>query len=248
MCSIRRRHWNSATDITRNIRAVCKCIRQAGLKLTDEKGHFGVRQIEFLGRRISPEGVSPQARKIHHFLDKLRFPRSKKALQRYLGFVNYYRNYIPRMAEKLNPFYKVLTNQHYVRFERSIWFSHRSSQWRLPINLETTYSRKTAHVNDGSQLQKCGICPHDWRYSRSESTIKAGNVRPRGVCLKNFLPRATQAVHIRKGFFGNLYGISWVCTHSMGGNRANNCPHRQENRYTFFPNKGKSASTLERMW
>ena len=59
------------------------------------------------GRTISPEGMSPQARKIQSFLDKLRFPKSKKTLQRCLRFVNYYRNYIPRMAEKLNPFYKV---------------------------------------------------------------------------------------------------------------------------------------------
>ena len=99
---------NNATDLTRNIRAVFKCIRQAGLKLTIEKFHFGVRQVEFLGRTISPEGISPQARKIQNFLDKLRFPKSKKALQRYLGFVNYYRNYILRMAEKINPFYKLL--------------------------------------------------------------------------------------------------------------------------------------------
>ena len=34
---------NSATVFTRNIRAVFKCIRQAGLKLTYEKCHFGVR-------------------------------------------------------------------------------------------------------------------------------------------------------------------------------------------------------------
>ena len=95
---------NNATDLTRNIRAVFKCIRQAGLKLTIEKCYFGVRQDEFLGRTISPEGISPQARKIQNFLNKLRFPKSKKALQRYLGFVNYYRNYIPRMAEKLHPF------------------------------------------------------------------------------------------------------------------------------------------------
>ena len=54
---------NNATDFTRNIRAVFKCIRQAGLKLTIEKYHFGVRQVEFLGRTISPEGISPQARK-----------------------------------------------------------------------------------------------------------------------------------------------------------------------------------------
>ena len=99
---------NNATDLTRNIRAIFRCIRQAGLKLTIEKCHFGVRQVEFLGRTISPEGISPQAKIIQNFLDKLRFPKSKKALQRYLGFVNYYRNYIPRMAEKVNPFYKLV--------------------------------------------------------------------------------------------------------------------------------------------
>ena len=70
---------NYATDLTRNIRAVFKCIRQAGLKVTVEKCHFGVRQVEILGRTISPEGISPQARKIQNFLDKLRFPKSKKA-------------------------------------------------------------------------------------------------------------------------------------------------------------------------
>ena len=102
---------NNATDLTQNIGAVFKCIRQAGLKLTIEKCHFGVRQVEFLGRTISPEGISPQARKIQNFLAKLRFPKSKKTLQRYLGFVNYHRNYIPRMAEKLNPFYKLLKTE-----------------------------------------------------------------------------------------------------------------------------------------
>ena len=39
---------NNATDLTRNIQAVSKCIRQAGLKLSTEKCHFGVKQVEFL--------------------------------------------------------------------------------------------------------------------------------------------------------------------------------------------------------
>ena len=70
---------NNATDLTRNIRAVIKCFRQAGLKLTIEKCHLEVRQVEFLGRTISSEGVSPQSHKIQNFLSKLRFPKSKKA-------------------------------------------------------------------------------------------------------------------------------------------------------------------------
>ena len=116
---------NNATDLTRNNRAVFKCIRQAGLKLTIEKCHFGVRQNEFLGKTFSPERISPQARNIQSFLDKLRFPKSKKAVQRYLGFVNYYRNYIPRMAEKLNPFYKMLKMEVpiNIRIERNVSFS-----------------------------------------------------------------------------------------------------------------------------
>ena len=68
----------TATDLTRNIRAVFKYIRQAGMKLTIETCHFGVRQVEFLGRTISPEGLAPQAPKIHNFLDKRRFHKSKK--------------------------------------------------------------------------------------------------------------------------------------------------------------------------
>ena len=99
---------NNATDLTRNIRAVFQCIRNAGLKLTIEKCRFGVRQIEFLGRTLSSEGIPPQTHKIQNILNKLRFLKSKKALQRYLGFVSYYKNYIPRMAERLNLFYKLL--------------------------------------------------------------------------------------------------------------------------------------------
>ena len=72
---------NNATDLTRNLRVVFKCIRQAGLKLRNEKGHYGVRQVEFLGSTISPEGISPQARKIQNFPDKFRLPKSTMALQ-----------------------------------------------------------------------------------------------------------------------------------------------------------------------
>ena len=95
---------NNATELTRNIRAVVKFICQAGLKLTIEKCYFGIRQVDFLGRTISPQGIPPQARKFHNFPDKLRFPKSKKVLHRYLGFVNYYKHYIFRMAEKPNLF------------------------------------------------------------------------------------------------------------------------------------------------
>ena len=99
---------NNATDLIQNIRAVFQSVRNAGLELTIENCHFGVKQVEFLGRTISSEGTSTQTHEIQNFEKQLRFPESKKALQRYLGFVNYYKKYVPRMAEKLNPIYKLL--------------------------------------------------------------------------------------------------------------------------------------------
>ena len=102
---------NNATDLTRNIRAVFKCTHQAGLKLTIDKCHFGIKQIEFQGRTFSPEKISPEARKIQNFLDTFRFSQPKKASQRYLYSINCYRIYNPRMVEKPNPFYMLLKTE-----------------------------------------------------------------------------------------------------------------------------------------
>ena len=73
------------------------------------KCHFGARQIDFLGRTIGPPRVKPQRPRVQNFLEITIFPNSKKALQRYLGYLTYYRNYIPRLSEKLTPFFKLMT-------------------------------------------------------------------------------------------------------------------------------------------
>ena len=97
---------SSVTQLIRNIRAVFECIRQAGLKLSIDKCHFGVTEVEFLGRTITLQGVAPQDHKLQKVLTHVRFLKSKKQMQRYIGFVNYYSNYIPRLSEKLLGFYE----------------------------------------------------------------------------------------------------------------------------------------------
>ena len=91
---------NDADHLITSLRATFECFREAGLKLTMHKCHFGATEFDFLGRTITPEGVKPQKEKLTNFLEKAKFPKSKKAL-RYLGFINYYRNYIPRLSKKL---------------------------------------------------------------------------------------------------------------------------------------------------
>ena len=107
---------NDTKQLCTNIKTVFECIRNAGLKYSMSKCHFGVKQVDFLGRTITPDGVAPQVDKLKDFLSKLQFRKSKKVLQRYIGFLNYYRNYIPRLSERLSPLFKLLkeTSKFYV--------------------------------------------------------------------------------------------------------------------------------------
>ena len=92
---------NSATRLIGNIQAVFEWTRKAGLKLTIKTRHFGVTEVEFLGRTITPQGIASQDHKIQKFLAHVRFPKSKKQVQRYIRIVNNYRNYIPQLSENL---------------------------------------------------------------------------------------------------------------------------------------------------
>ena len=128
---------NDSKQLCANIKTVFECIRNAGLKLSMSKCHFGVKQVDFLGRTITPHGVAPQADKVTDFLSKLRFPKSKKALQRYIGFLNYYRNYIPRLSERLSPFFKLLKE---------------TSKFYVPTNLVENFTNLNKLLENSCQL------------------------------------------------------------------------------------------------
>ena len=102
------RATNTPQHLIKNLPAVFQCLQKAGLELSMAKYHFEVQELEFLGRTITTKGVSPQKQKIAKFREKVKFAGSKKALQRYVGFLNYYGNYIPRLAERLAPFFQLL--------------------------------------------------------------------------------------------------------------------------------------------
>ena len=99
---------NTLQQLIKNLQAIFQCLRKTGPKLSIAKCHFGVQEVDFLGRTITNKGVAPQKQKIAKFFEKFKFPRSKKALERYLGFMNYHHNYIPRLEKRLNPFFQLL--------------------------------------------------------------------------------------------------------------------------------------------
>ena len=73
----------------------------------NEKCHFGVARTEIVGRTITPQGVAPGLQN-RRFFANVPFPKSKKQVQRYTGFVIYRYTYIPRLSEGLFGIYELI--------------------------------------------------------------------------------------------------------------------------------------------
>ena len=87
-------------ELITNLELVFQQLDKAGFKLSMGKYELGQKQIKYLGKTISSTVIAPIEKRVTDMLNKLKPPNSVKALQRYLGFVNFYRSYIPRLADK----------------------------------------------------------------------------------------------------------------------------------------------------
>ena len=87
-------------ELITKLEHVFQQLGKAGLKLSMGRCECGQKQIEYLGKTISSSGIAPLEKRVTDFLNKLKPPNSVKTLQRYICFVNVYRSYIPRLADK----------------------------------------------------------------------------------------------------------------------------------------------------
>ena len=82
-------------------------IQAAGIKLNKTKCIFMADEVMFCGQRISKAGIQPAKDKIDG-LKQAETPRNVSQLRSYLGMINYYRAYLPRVSQELKPLYELL--------------------------------------------------------------------------------------------------------------------------------------------
>ena len=95
---------NNFNELVPNLRKIFECVRKSGLKLSPSKCEFGVQEITFLGKVITPAGIQPETQRIKKFLSKLTMPKTVKQVKRLVGFLQFWRDFIPNLGEKLLPF------------------------------------------------------------------------------------------------------------------------------------------------
>ena len=86
---------------------VLKRLRKAGLYAKLEKCEFCVPFLDFLGHRISSDGIFMDPKKVSSILE-WPIPKNIKELQSFLGLANYYRRFIPSFASIAHPLHCLL--------------------------------------------------------------------------------------------------------------------------------------------
>lgn len=89
-------------DHVKVLREVLHRLAKNGLKVHADKSKFCCFETEFLGFVLSREGIRPQQKKVEAIL-ALSEPKNVRQVRSILGFLNYYKQFIPHRSELLAP-------------------------------------------------------------------------------------------------------------------------------------------------
>lgn len=68
----------------------------------------GVKSTDVLGHTISESGITPSSDKVEAIVN-IPPPKSLKKLQKFVGMVNFYNRFLPKIAKLLVPIYSLIS-------------------------------------------------------------------------------------------------------------------------------------------
>lgn len=113
----------SAEEHLLNLKTVLQKVKDAGLKLNN-KCLFDVPELSFLGHKVTAQGIAPLPEKVDSIINTP-VPTDVAALRSFLGLVEYYSKFVPRLAEVVEPM-RVLLRKN----EPFIWSAETDSSFR----------------------------------------------------------------------------------------------------------------------
>ena len=91
----------------KNLDIVLERLEGAGLRLKKEKCQFMLPEVEYLGHKVSRQGLQPTNKKIQA-VENAPEPSNVLQLKSFLGLINYYGKFLPHLSTVLAPLYALL--------------------------------------------------------------------------------------------------------------------------------------------
>ena len=210
---------------------VFTCLKAAGLKLKAAKCKLMETHVKFLGRVVSEEGIQPDIADV----EKIRnweTPDSKTKLESFIGFANYYREFIKNFADIVSPL-----NKYKGKNQEFGWDDDAQEAFdKLKLALTTApvlaLPDEEGHFvldTDASRVAISGIL-HQWQTINGKDKLVVINYASRGLkgserkysaAKSEMLAALTFIEHNRKWLLGREFTIrvdnqafSWLKTYS----------------------------------
>lgn len=97
-------------------------LKRHRFRLNQAKCAFNLSSVEYRGHDVSGEGMSPSKKEA---VQELTQPTDCKQVRSFLGFVNYFREFIPNYAEIASPLHKISSKKAIVN-----WTAQEHESWQ----------------------------------------------------------------------------------------------------------------------
>ena len=163
-----------------HLERVFERIHKTGLKMKPRKCQFFRAEVLFLGHKISASGIEPDPAKIQA-VQEWALPTNVKEVQSFLGFVNFYRDFISHAGELMAPLYDACKEEKFVLNEtakRSVEELKRALV-SAPVLAHPDFHRPFILQTDASGIALGGVLLH---------AQEDGAERPVGYFSKKLTP------------------------------------------------------------
>ena len=155
---------NNMSDHINHVRKILECLKRTSLYGKLDKCTFGVTSVDFLGYIISDIGIGMDQQRVVS-ISNWPAPMNIKSLQSFLGFANFYRQFIPNYTNLVIPLLMLLKKN--VKYEWSDNCENAFNQLKLaftsaPILKHADTSRPFVVESDASDFAIGGILSQNY--------------------------------------------------------------------------------------
>jgi transposase InsO family protein len=118
-------HGSTKEEYLAALEAVLGRLQEYGFRLNEDKCSFGLRTVEYVGHIVSSDGITMSEDRKSAVM-QIPVPKTVKQVRSFLGFANYFREFIPQMATLSKPLHELTrkgikfswTAEHQLAFEQ----------------------------------------------------------------------------------------------------------------------------------
>ena len=175
-------------------------------------------------------------------------PTSVKSLQQYIGFVQFYRQYIPKLAEKLLPLYKLLQKD--VKF--ALTQVHQDAIFDINENLARAAKLSLrVPLPDKQLVMMCDESENAAGHllliedKHGDQRREQEDIRTSSIWVANIYRRPDVINNVRKGVPRDAFCLRRIRTQIVGSQKTHYCHDRQQSVNPLLPVKTHPTETVE---